>query len=293
MTAAQLVFIHGRSQEFKDPEALRLEWTAGLNAGLIQAGYRTLPDDKAIAFPFYGNELYRVTAELARSGTGVRLEALPEDPNTAGPLHPDTSKAVGDLERRLIADMALAAGVQQTRLEGFGDFILGWGPARAALNLLAKKTRVDQTIISAYLRDVAVYLTHGRDAIQRIVQKVVPPTGQLILVTHSLGTVVARDLLDDLGIRKRTKLWITAGSPLGMDAVQRNLNTEGTVNPGVPWFSAYDVNDIVALGHPLRVTWKSPLTDVEVENGQEPHSITKYLAHGEVAGPIGKALAGT
>ncbi|WP_406723610.1 serine protease [Streptomyces sp. GD-15H] len=33
-----LVFLHGRSQEGKDPEKLRREWAAGLNQGLVRAG---------------------------------------------------------------------------------------------------------------------------------------------------------------------------------------------------------------------------------------------------------------
>jgi hypothetical protein len=55
--------------------------------------------------------------------------------------------------------------------------------------------------------------------------------------------------------------------------------------------SAYDVNDVVALGHPLQGSWGRPLTDVEVENDTEPHAITRYLAHARVAGPIGEAAS--
>jgi hypothetical protein len=288
MAGSQLVFIHGRGQEFKDPLALRRDWFAGLNAGLTRAGLAVLADENVIRFPFYANELYRLTAELPASG--IHLEALPDDPDAAGPLHPGTTQEVGDVERQLIADMAVAAGVPTVRLEGFGDFILGWGPARKALQLLAKKTRVDQAIIAAYLKDVAVYLTHARDAVLKIVEADIPKDVPLVLVTHSLGTVVARDLLDDLNVSDRTKLWVCAGSPLGIEAVQKNLKTPGTVNPGVSWVSAYDVNDIVALGHPLEPSWHQPLTDVEVENGEEPHSITQYLAHPEVARTIGEAL---
>lgn len=290
--SVRLVFIHGRSQEFRDPADLIREWRAGLNAGLTRSDRRPLLDEP-ITFPFYGNELYRVTAALARSGASLQLEALPADRNEPGPLHPDTSAEVGQLERDLIAEMASAASVRPVHLEGLDD-LLSWGPARNALNWLARTTRVDQTIISTYLKDVAVYLIHAREPILQIVRdsiQKVPTTTPLVLVTHSLGTVVARDLLDDLDLRRRTRLWVCAGSPLGLDAVQKNLKTKGAVNPGVPWLSAYDVNDIVALGNPLHRTWGSPLTDVEVENGQEPHSITKYLGHPEVAGQISDALS--
>ena len=84
---------------------------------------------------------------------------------------------------------------------------------------------------------------------------------------------------------------VTAGSPLGLDAVQKNLLKPRVRHPGVPWLTVFDTNDVVALGHPLRPTWGDPLTDVEVENGAEPHSISRYLEHAEVAGPIGSEMS--
>jgi hypothetical protein len=65
---------------------------------------------------------------------------------------------------------------------------------------------------------------------------------------------------------------------------------KGAHNPGVDWVTAYDVHDIVALGHPLKPTWDAPLRDVAVGNGDTPHSIERYLGHPEVAGPIGTAV---
>jgi hypothetical protein len=76
----------------------------------------------------------------------------------------------------------------------------------------------------------------------------------------------------------------------GPDAVQKNPSHQGPHNPGVDWLTAYDVHDIVALGHPLRPTWGDPLRDIEVNNADSPHSIERYLNHPEVAGPIGAAV---
>jgi hypothetical protein len=130
----------------------------------------------------------------------------------------------------------------------------------------------------------------GPEPVLDLVREAIPPAGPIVLVSHSLGTVVARDLLDDAQIRDRATFWVTAGSPLGLDAVQKNLLTHGARNPGVPWLSAFDVHDIVALGHPLLPAWGPPLRDVGVDNGDNPHSIERYLNHPEVAGPIGIAV---
>ncbi|MGR6967788.1 hypothetical protein ACU610_25335 [Geodermatophilus sp. URMC 61] len=303
MAAPTLVFLHGRGQEFKKPEQLLRKWLAALNAGLTAAGADPLPADRVV-LPFYGNVLYQVTA--ASAGKALRLEST-RTTDAPGPFSPATPPHTGALERELLVDMARAAGmavpdpdeppppVERTggggRLheEGLRDRILSWGPARELLVSLAKRSRVDQLVITAHLRDVAIYLSDGRDEVLKVVREAVPPEGPLLLVSHSLGTVVARDLLHDDDVRERTTLWVTMGSPLGLEAVQRNLMDPGHRHPGVEWLTAYDVNDVVALGHPLEKSWGAPLTDLEVENDTDPHAIARYLAHAQVAGPIGIA----
>lgn len=280
-----VVLVHGRSQEFKDVEELKREWLDGLDIGLRAAGMPPA-NREDVVMPFYGNELYHVTAATAKAP--IRLETTTDQP---GPFHPTLPAEVGKVERQLLEDQAREAGVAVIQPEGL-DAVLSWGVARRVLDSLARRTRVDQAIITEYLRDVAVYLTVGRDAVLSTVKPAIPPDGDLILVTHSLGTVVGRDLLTDDDLRARTRLWVTAGSPLGMDAVRKNLLPGATQNPGVSWVSTYDVNDIVALGHPIAPKWGSPeVLDVEVENDAEAHSIAKYLSHPSVAQHIGRALA--
>jgi hypothetical protein len=283
-----LVFVHGRGQEFKNPAGLVRDWRAGLAGGLIKANMPPLPD-VPVVFPFYGNLLYQITAQVEQDP--VQLEALPANPDEAGPLHPGLPDDVGDLERSLVGDMASVLGAPVAEDEVFGlDQVLSWGGTRDALTWIARHTRVDQAIIVDHLRDVAVYLTRARDQVLSLVKAAIPATGPIVIVSHSLGTVVARDLLDDAKVRERATFWVTAGSPLGLDAVQKNLLTKGAHNPGVDWVTAYDVHDVVALGHPLKPTWGAPLRDVAVGNGDSPHSIERYLGHPEVAGSIGTAV---
>ena len=292
---ATMVFVHGRGQEFQDPAVLVRAWQAGLAAGLIKAGMAPLTD-APVVFPYYANLLYKITAQVAQDP--VQLEVLPAGPDAAGPLHPYLPEEAGRLERGLLADLAAAAGqpaeggeADGEEEEAFGlDRLLSWGAARDTLTWLAQHTRVDQAIIADYLRDVAIYLTRARPQVLDLVRKAIPAAGPVVLVTHSLGTVVARDLLDDAKLRERTLMWVTAGSPLGLDAVQKNLLTPGVHNPSVSWLTAFDVHDIVALGHPLGPAWGPLLRNVQVDNGDSPHSIERYLGHPEVAGPVGTAF---
>jgi hypothetical protein len=279
-----MVFIHGRGQEFKDPTKLMNSWRSGLAAGLVKAGLPPLDDVPAV-LPFYGNVLYQVTTALER--TTLHLESVPEDVDQPGPLHPALSEKVGDLERELVTDLAGEAGAPVPQEEGIGfQRALSWGAVRTTLMWLAKTARVDREIIKSQLKDVAIYLAGAgaRDKVLAAVQSGIPADGKIVLVTHSLGTVVACDLLDDPAIRQRTVAWVTVGSPLGLPTVQRNLKTKGPHHPeNINWQTGFDPNDVVALGHPLQPTWGNPLTDVRVDNGDTPHNIERYLSHPEIA----------
>jgi hypothetical protein len=275
-----IVFIHGRGQEGKDPKVLLEQWRVSLAAGL---GTATLAVPAVL--PYYGNVLHRVTAQAAKES--ALAERLPADGDEEMPFHPFMPEDVGELERRMLADMAANAGVPQEMM-GLSD-VLSWTLARRLLTWVSRNTSVDKEIIKIFLQDVAVYLTRGRRPVLDEVRRFLPATGPLVLVSHSLGTVVARDLLVEEAVRSRVALWVTAGSPLGMPTIQRNLLAKGTVHPRVQWMTTYDVNDIVALGHPLDRAWGTPLSQIEVENSDEPHSIDRYLRHGKVAGPIGRS----
>src|SRR5215813_10522483 len=135
-----LVFMHGREQEFKNPADLERKWRAGLAAGLIKAGLPPLAD-APVAFPFYANLLYQITAQVGRDP--IKLEVLPAGRDKAGPLHPNLPEDVGRLERELLADMAGAAGAPEVGEEAFRpDRLLSWSAARDTLTWVARHTRV-------------------------------------------------------------------------------------------------------------------------------------------------------
>ncbi|MFF5933363.1 hypothetical protein [Streptomyces sp. NPDC012508] len=291
-----LLFVHGRRQHGQTPDKLQRKWSAGLAAGLVLDG-RPPADHIPVAFPFYGNLLKQLEDELAVSDTDIDLESLRRDrTDGADPFHPELGTKVGRVERELLQDLASARSDEgatlvqrETQGEGLQD-LLSWRGARRVLRWFADSTSVDTEIIELFLRDVAVYLTHGRAPVLKEVRKSVPETGPVVLVSHSLGSVVARDLLADDGLRARTTLWVTAGSPLGLDAVVKNLPADERKHPGIPWLTTFDVNDVVATGHPLTPRWGQPLTEIEVDNKEEPHAIQRYLAHPQVAGGIADAL---
>ncbi|WP_405547635.1 hypothetical protein OG478_52255 [Streptomyces phaeochromogenes] len=154
---------------------------------------------------------------------------------------------------------------------------------------------MDALAIATIFRDVDIYLSNPevrRDVLDCVVETM-PSDGELVLVTHSLGTVVGMDLIANrLPNGMDVSLLVTAGSPLGMDAVYSRLLVPGPQRPEKvhQWVNAWCPTDPVAIGCPLDGTW-GKLTDLAVANARDrAHNIEEYLAHPDVAAAIGGAI---
>jgi hypothetical protein len=329
-----LLLVHGRSQASPpdvaaDPARLagyvlarKRGWLAGLSRGLVLAGQPAV-DEAHVVYPFYGNDFRdRIAAFEAAGGQPPELE-LAETPDPQ-------VQAVVDAKADLLRDAADHLGFDPQREISYADPALaeqigpadveleklGWGDAlrvpvlRAALSFLARKTGVASVVIENFLTDVAYYLEMSsmRDSVLDIVEgdlhASLPNGGPIVVVGHSLGSIVAYDALTRLRPGYDVRLFCTAGSPLGYPVVQKNLLSKAAGRrPDVPgpvparadgWVNAFDVNDVVALIHPIgpgfAAACPGQVRDERTFNGDQPHSISDYLADPDVAGPIGRAL---
>ncbi|MFD8819784.1 trypsin-like serine peptidase [Streptomyces sp. NPDC059627] len=298
-----MVFLHGRGQQGKDPEALRREWAAGLNNGLTRAGRATVePAD--IWFPYYGDRLAERADGEAAVATGIALldgANAPSAAEAAGRLAAESPQD-SDAYDQLLREAAVKAGMQEeadpsegppAASEGLDQLV---GTFHRALTWLAASTDVDEWTIAKVFGDVSRYLSAPgvRDAVLDTVLDTMPDRDELILVTHSLGTVVGLDLLGRLPNTIDRVLFVTLGSPLGMDAVNSRL-LAGAPHPppGVHrWVNAWCPTDAVAIGCPLGDPRWGELSQPGVTNAQgRAHSVTEYLAHASLAGPLGQAHA--
>lgn len=110
--------------------------------------------------------------------------------------------------------------------------------------------------------------------------------GPVILVTHSLGSVIAYEVLEEREFRDReVRLLVTLGSPLGLDDIREILRRDAA--PGrVPepvraWMNFADPLDLVALDRPLREEY-APAERIEEVAVHVParhhHALAAYLA---------------
>ncbi|MFI1441902.1 trypsin-like peptidase domain-containing protein [Streptomyces fructofermentans] len=295
-TRSHLVFLHGRRQHDDALEDLRVHWTAGLNHGLTLAGLGTV-EPATVWFPYYARLLMSALGQ--ESAAGRRHFGDPSDPAAAEELDAgpeDTSYG------RLVMAAAEARGLppeDRAATEGARDLLSGG--VKRALGFLADVTDLDALVIAGVFRDVDAYLTAPgvRDTVLDGVLKVlgeVPEGENIVLVAHSLGTVVGMDLVHRLPNDTNLSLLVTAGSPLGMDAVYDNLVVTGPDRRGpvTDWANTWSPADPVATGCPLPSAVWGPVTDLRVLNARgRAHKIEEYLAHPEVAGRIGRALRPT
>jgi pimeloyl-ACP methyl ester carboxylesterase len=140
----------------------------------------------------------------------------------------------------------------------------------------------------------------GRTLDARIRERVLrdtDPDRPLVVVSHSLGTVVAFEALH--GYAGRVPLFMTLGSPLATGAaVLQRLVPQPPRTPSVveQWLNFWDRDDIV-VGRPRLEKWMlpsftgvAPATSRVDSDGLWVHTATKYLRQPAVAGPLVEAL---
>lgn len=265
--APLLVFLHGVGNG--DPTR---SWLKELNKGLLEAGFQEVPEDAAIS-PRYSDLL---------ETDGVRASL------------PDRTYAAKDEDRR-----RREYEVRQTRVGrlvghdpdagpfGFDD----WPDAVVdVLQRFAVEQRVGQ------LGQVDRYISNDglRGAILRRVLEHLPTEGELVLVGHSLGSVVAIDLLDHLPVGVKVRRLVTIGSPAGSEfihAKSERLLKRFPYDIVGDWVNLYGRADGVTAGRGLAGTFPAA-RDVVIAVGPR-HASKAYFEHPSVRTLIGEALQGS
>jgi hypothetical protein len=288
--ANRLILVHGRDQQGKNPDELKSEWLSALAEGAAKSGL-ALPDDVEIVFPFYGDKLGEFASTF-------------EIPLT------DDIQARGDAadEDFLIFQAAVAeelrqrAGVSDAQVdqEYGGDPTergpLNWRWVQAILRALDKHAPgMSQQSIEVFLRDVFIYAHRAgvRDQVDGIVADAFNEE-PVAVVGHSLGSVVAYSVMRTDRRPLQVPLYVTLGSPLGIQAVRDPFKPIGNPEPVKAWYNAFDTRDVVAL-NPLDENF-FPIqpaieNNADVKNRtNNRHGIVGYLDDQTVAARILNAL---
>ena len=289
----QLVFVHGRSQEFKDGAALKGEWVGTLVKTLKDLELELPIPEPDVRFPYYGQALY----DLVDGTEGKVAEVIVQGEWT------DTGER--DFLAKVIEEYrdALKITDDEVRAEAGGAVIeqglQDWAVVRALLRVIDSKVGgASGASIAVVTKDVYQYLRNPgiRDTIEAGVIKAFEPGVPTVVVGHSLGSVVAYNVLKREGKARGWKvpLFITIGSPLGVTMIRKSLRPIAHPECAEKWFNARDPRDVVAL-YPLDAGHFGVTPAVENKNDvvnwtPNRHSIAGYLNDPVVARRIHDAL---
>ncbi|TKJ28318.1 alpha/beta hydrolase [Blastococcus sp. CCUG 61487] len=261
-----LVFLHGVGDG--DPTG---SWLKALNDGLVEAGYEPLDKSQTIA-PRYSDLL---------ETDGIRA-SLPARTYSAK----DEDARRRDYERRQARVSRLIGhdpDAWATGLEAVPEVVVD----------VVQRTIVDRRL--AQLGQVDRYIDNEglRGAILRRVLEALPAEGEIVIVGHSLGSVVAIDLLDHLPPTLRVRRLITLGSPAGSSFIHNKCERLLKRFPyGIveDWANVYGRGDVVTAGRGLAGTFPAA-QDFVVAVGPR-HYAKAYFEHPSVRTLVGEAMHG-
>ena len=162
----------------------------------------------------------------------------------------------------------------------------------------AARTRVFEQLVKVTFKDVHAYFFRDyAERMRAVVRAAIAGIDEpFVLVSHSLGTIIAYDVLREEASRSLTiPLFVTVGSPLGVQEIQDLVAQPLEVPAAVgAWLNASDFRDVVALDHTVKPEYAPPdrCTDLMVDNSSaNHHGIREYLSAAAVRDPILAALS--
>jgi hypothetical protein len=294
----RLILVHGINNEDNTREQIESDWLSAIREGWKEA---ELPEKQLpkVVTAYYAKDLADLTSKRtkavgmgagATSGDDVALEFLKTYQRAAG-----------------ISDEEIKAAARDA---GLPESAVGMGPPHEAwvIALATGLERILPTrgkyIARLFLKQAAVYLdnkavTHKIDTLVR--SQIFPDGAEQpsIIVAHSLGTVVSyRVLLTDPPEDLDVPLFITLGSPLGIEIVKKRLPARSAFPrpPVTRWINAVCKDDFVTLNRQLdQATLGYEGVELEggvVNNDDDKHAIAPYLKCRTVAKAIWSALPG-
>ena len=251
-----LLFIHGIRND--DPDA---DWRRTLDDALLREGTETLEArGYQVIAPSYLAELEgELVPDIDEPPTTYRKSSDEEYDHAAGRYW----AALADLER---------TGIRGRIQPGLGAGL----PAGAAAGTLMP-----------LFADAVAYCANAnrRNAIFARLLAEIPPNADLVIVAHSLGSVVAADLLYRLPEDTELRMLITLGSPLALERLRKHLARRRQRFPYEvvgPWINLCGTGDIVTGFRGLSPVFAEAL-DVFVDTGGfgheslAAHAATSYL----------------
>lgn len=283
-----IVFIHGINNQDNTPAWIEETWWSAIQQGWKAAGLESRPKPE-IRSAYYADilagESSSPQAEAMGDGaepfSGLAMEFLKTYQVQAGIDDEEINRILNkELNEPSIEEMGEGRGVIVRIARAIASALPGNGKYLARLFLKQAAVYIDREGLRAQIHHTVS---------EQVFAKRPAPT---VVIGHSLGTVVGFNVLcgQDFGNQNlRVPLFITLGSPLGIDMMDKVVPPFGTfpTPPIEAWFNGFRKDDFVPLDTSLK---KQTIGFDGIENhrtkmidGVDPHSIEGYLRDKAVA----------
>lgn len=291
-----LVFIHGRDQQGKDPEQLKQLWVDTLKGGFAKSGLDFPPDVKVI-MPFYGDLLASLQAQAVAEAAAKMTEKGNADETDEDKLNFYYDYLSEVMKEKGITWQELQALNDSEKLELIEKGWRNWSTVRLMMRALDHTPAGKIIIEKSELNDVHQYLTNY--SVRTQVNAAVLPVlaeGPCVVVAHSLGTVIGYNLLY-ANPKLNIDSFFTLGSPLGIKAIRDRLEKPLRMPACIKhkWHNGRDKGDYVAL-RPLtkdNFNITPAITNYDLIRNMTPekHGIEGYLNDPHFAALIHQRLS--
>lgn len=261
-----LVYLHGVGDG--DPAG---GWLAALNEALELQGLAAV-DRALVVAPRYDDL-------LSTDGVAAKM------PEVTYKVRSD-DRARREFERRQARVHRRLSLVPDVRAFGFDRIPDAMLSAAQRTGLKASLATIKQ--VNRYIGSEEV-----RGAVLRRILSHLPTSGEIVIVAHSLGSVIAIDLLDHLAPDLQVSRFITLGSPANVEALHRGSER---LLKKFPYARVDDWSNFLGLGDPITggrgLAGVFPgAQDFIINIGRIAHSSAQYLKHPAVAGLIGEMVS--
>lgn len=293
----KIIFIHGMNQQNYNADNLKQHWLDIFQQGVNELKLAISVSDLDISLPFYGDLITkhqlsnRFDLDTFLPESWVNLHFHKHSASTT-PTTPNTMQTIPVLpyfmpEHELKLSKRLYLVSQLFKDKALKEFSV----------ILNNFPKLHESLIHKFLIETYLYLANPQfmdEVHQRILASLEADQAHII-VAHSLGSVIAYNLLQQLSPRYKIQRFITLGSPLAFKVIQSRLpppiQSPACLNGD--WHNFYSPDDFLTA-FPLvnaPFDFQPAILNTSISTFiHSPHQIAGYLQHPAVIKNIVDAL---
>lgn len=285
----KIIFVHGMNQQKYDADSLKQHWLDIFQQGIDEVHLDVTTTELKIALPFYADLILKHQLSNSFDLGHFLPKSLLEYHDHKGiqkttPLNIQSTTEIPQLPF-LRANQSLKFS---THLYLLSQLIKDKTLKEFAY-LLNKFPKLHESLIHKFLIETYFYLANS-DFMEEVHQRILvslEDDEEHIIVAHSLGTVIAFNLLQQLKSKYSIQRFITLGCPLAFKVIQTKLlqPIERPTSLHGEWLNFYSSEDFLTT-FPLvnsPFDFQPKIINIAISTFiSTPHEIVGYLQHPDV-----------